>query len=166
MITCDIHRGIETFCKFNGHANKTYITPVLGLVGVNNGAGHDHEGVLRRVLGVFSGPFTIFKCCPRCALFDLHYTRFGVTGALWEECHGVTTTKCVNGTTEEGLAIFVLAVYRNVSRAVKDFAQYGIREETGCIGRSACHHRQENPDLCSNSVIFCGEERPRLCDIN
>ena len=166
MITCDIHRGIETFCIFNGHANGTYITPVLGLVGVNNGAGHDHEGVLRRELRVFSGPFTIFKCCPCSALFDLHYTRFGVTGALREECHGVTTTECVNGTTEEGLAIFVLAVYRNVSRTVKDFAEHGICEETGCIGRSACHRGQDDSDLCSNNVISCDEETPRLCDIN
>jgi hypothetical protein len=142
------------------------MTPVLRLVGVNNGAGHDHKGVLRRVLWVFSGPFTVFKCRPCSAIFNLHYTRFGVTGTLREECHGVTTTKRINGTTEEGLAVFVLAVYRNVSRAVKDLAQHGIHEETGCIARSACHHGQENSDLCSNNVKFCGGETPRLCDIN
>ena len=121
------------------YTNGTYITPVLRLVGVNNGAGHDRKGILGCVLWVFVGPFSVFKSCPCSAFFDLHYTRFSVTGALREECDGIATTKCVNGTTEEGLAIFVFTIYRYISSAVEDFAQHGILEKTGCICRSARH---------------------------
>jgi len=35
-------------------------------------------------------------------------------------------TKGFDGATEEGLAILALAVYRDISRAVKDFAKYGV----------------------------------------
>ena len=121
------------------YANGTYITPVLRLVGINNGAGHDRKGTLGCVLWDFTGPFSVFKCCPCSAFLDLHYSRFSVTGALREESHGISTSKCVNSTTEEGLAIFVFAIYRYISSAVEDFAQQGIREETGCICRSASH---------------------------
>ena len=98
---------------------------------------------------IFSGPFGVFKCCPCSAFFDLHYTRFSVAGALREECHDIATTKCVDGTTEKGLAIFAFAIYGYISSAVEDFAQHGIREETSCICRSACH-------------IWTGEFRPLL----
>ena len=169
IITCDAHPRIETFCLVDEHVNGTYMTSVLRLVGVNNGAGHDYEGVLRRELWICFRPFIVFKCCPCSTIFDLHYSRFRVAGAFRKQCHCISMTKCVNGTTEEGLAIFVLAVHRNISRAVENFAQHGIRKETGCTGRSACHRchlKRENYNLCSNSVVFCGEEKPRLCDIN
>ena len=138
MITCDIHHGIETLCRTE-YANGTYITPVLRLVGVNNGAGHDRKGILGCALRVFTCPFNVFKCCPCSAFFHLHYTRLSVTGALRKECHGVATSKCINSTTEEGLAIFVFAIYRYIPRAVEDFTQHRIREEAGCICRSAWH---------------------------
>ena len=123
------------------YANGTYITPVFRLVGINNGAGYDRKGILGCVLWVFSSPFSVFKCRPCGAFFDLHYTRICVTGALREECHDIATTKYVNGSTEEGLAIFAFAIYRYISGAVKDFAQHGIRVETGCICRSARYPR-------------------------
>jgi hypothetical protein len=53
-------------------------------------------------------------------------------------------TERFDGAAEERLAILALAVYRYISRAVKDFAEYRIREETGWILWSVCHHREEN----------------------
>ena len=122
---------------------------------------------MRRVLWVFSNPFTVLECRPCSTFFDLHYARLCVAGALREERNRVAMAKGFNRATEEGLAILALAVYRFISRAVKDLAQHRSHEETGCVGRSTYDITVEKgkSDLCSNSVIFVGKGIPRLGDV-
>ena len=133
MMTCYMAGWLSYIVQVDRHAKGTYITAVLRLVGVNDSAWHNYE-FLRCLLRVFAGPFIVLECCPRGTIFDLHYARLGVTSALWEECHCVTTTKCLNRSTKKSLTILALAVHWYVPRAVEDFAQHRIREEAGYIG--------------------------------
>jgi hypothetical protein len=41
---------------------------------------------------------------------------------------------------EESLVILALAVYRDISHAVEDFAEYGICEATSWVYQLAYHH--------------------------
>lgn len=93
------------------------------------------------MLWIFSNPFIVFEGCPCNTFFELHYARLSVAGALREERHCVAATEGFDSPAEKGLAILVLAVYRYISCAVKDFAQHGIREKTRWVDRSAYNYK-------------------------
>ena len=71
----------------------------------------------------------------------MHYVWCGVAGALWKQRYCITRTEGFNGAPEESSAILALAVYMDISRAVKDFAEYRIGEEASWVHRSAYHHK-------------------------